>query len=72
MNLKFFAILTICCSFIVFIIALKYSIPLIILPQSATTLEFISYTLIGYVLEASLIVYLFIHMLSKSKIDFSH
>jgi len=72
MNLKFFAILTICTSFIVYFIILKYATPIILLPQSVSTLEFISYNLIGYVLEAALIVFLFIHMLVKSKIDFSY
>jgi len=72
MNLKFFATITICCSFIVYIVILNYAAPLVLLPQSVTTFEFVSYTLIGYVLEAALIVFLFIHMLVKSKIDFSY
>ncbi|NQY95226.1 MAG: hypothetical protein HRT43_13765 [Campylobacteraceae bacterium] len=69
-NLRFFALLTVVFSFLLYVGSLVYSMPLIYIPNNASTAVFVSFHLFGIVIEAGLALFLFMHMLIKSKLDF--
>jgi len=69
-SLKFFVFFTVGLSFSLYFVSLMYSIPLIYLPQNLSTLEFVSYNVLAIVFETGIALFLFMHMLVKSKMDF--
>ncbi len=69
-NVKLFVFLTVGVSFVLYLISLVYGIPVIYIPDNISTIEFISYHVLGIVFETALALFLFMHMLVKSKMDF--
>jgi len=69
-NVKLFVFLTVGVSFVLYLISLAYGIPVIYIPDNISTIEFISYHVLGIVFETALALFLFMHMLVKSKMDF--
>jgi len=69
-SIKFFVFLTVTISFFLYLISIIYGIPLVYLPENISTFEFVSYHILAIVLETALALFLFIHMLVKSKVDF--
>jgi len=69
-SLKSLVFLTVGLTFLVYLIFLIYGIPLAYVPENVSTIEFISYNVLAIIVETTLALFLFMHMLVKSKIDF--
>ncbi|OUR72428.1 hypothetical protein A9Q76_03775 [Arcobacter sp. 31_11_sub10_T18] len=69
-SVKFFVFCTVALSFVFYLISLIYGIPIVYIPDNISTIEFVSYHVVGIVFETTLALFLFMHMLVKSKMDF--
>jgi len=70
MNLKILAILTMIVSLILFGLVLVYKLPVSYVPNNASTVEYVLFTVVGVIIEAVIFSFLFMHMVKKSKLDF--
>ncbi len=71
MNLKLLAVLTIVFSLFIFTLAFVYNIPVAYTPFEASLAEYIMYHVIFILIEVWLLSFLFMHMIRKSKLEFS-
>jgi len=69
MNLKKIALLTLLVSLLLIYFIIKYSIPIILVPNEASIIEYVLYSLICILTEVSVLSYLFLNMFVNSKIE---
>jgi len=69
MNLKKLAVLVIIISLGLFTIAFIYGVPIAYVPYEATIIEYILYHVVYIVTEVSVLLFLFMCMIKKSKLE---
>ncbi len=69
MNLKKMALLTLLVSLLVIYFIITYNIPIILVPNEASKIEYVLYSLICILTEVSVLSYLFLNMFVNSKIE---
>mgnify|MGYP000252808481 CR=1 FL=1 len=69
MNLKKLAVMVIVISLGLFVIAFIYGVPIAYVPYEATITEFVLYHVIYIVAEVSVLLFLFMMMIKKSKLE---
>ncbi len=69
MNLKMLAVMAIVMSLILFIIAFVYGVPIAYVPNDATINEYVLYHVIYIITEVSVLLFLFVYMIKKSKLE---